>query len=444
MTAEVLDAPRNPGVAMPIAIPVGWLGEPRLLAGLATRNLTRLPEHLAVHGRLPEPSRDALIGLAEAAALYGRGGAAFPLARKLRALRRGGRPVVVVNGCEGEPASAKDSLLMSRAPHLVLDGAAVTAASIGAGRVLVAVTDRTVAASLQAAVADRPDRDLFSLRMVRDRFITGEARALVAALNGNPAVPPGRRVLPTERGVDGEPTILSNAETFAQLAVLVRRGPGGYGAGTTLITVTGAVANPGVLEIPAATTLGEVATAVGAYPSQAIVVGGYHGRWLAPDPQQQLSHARLTSIGATLGAGAVVFVGQHTCGLAELARIAGWLAEQSARQCGPCTFGLPALHADLLALRDGAVAPRSSAVPPNAARRPASGAARSHASLVTGRGACAHPDGAAGFVTSGLAALADDVRRHEFSGGCHRPDQANLPLTRAAAFLPMPKAEVAR
>src|SRR5947199_8233627 len=115
----------------------GWLeghpGLPRLLAGLDPSGAPlTLAEHRRVHGELPRRSPHELIESIERSGLRGRGGADFPTARKLQTLA-GARRVsaVVVNGSETEPASAKDRLLLSRLPHLVLDGAVLAAAVVG-------------------------------------------------------------------------------------------------------------------------------------------------------------------------------------------------------------------------------------------------------------------------------------------------------------------------
>ena len=431
----------------PVTVPIGYVGTPRLLR---MPDLFEFDAHLAAHGALPALDRPALLSLLDAVHLTGRGGAGFPLAAKLRALRSGPEPVVVINGAEGEPASAKDRALLGWVPHLVLDGAQLLATAVGARRCLVAISDPALAASLRQVLACRPEFQLagshrtgrsvtgrsvagrsaagrsaaggFELHAVPDRFVAGEARALIAALNGGPAAPPGRRVLPTDRGIGGQPTLLCNAETLAQLAVLARLGPAAFGSvgtptepGGTLLTVSGAVRSPGVLEVPLGTRLGTVAAAVGALPSQAVVIGGYHGGWLAPNPELELSRAGLTAAGGTLGAGVLIFVGEQTCPLAELARVAGWLAGQSVRQCGPCTFGLPALAGELTRL---------------AAGRGEAGNAARIAGLLPGRGACAHPDGASRFVRSGLAALAGEVHLHRAYGSCRRPDLGHLATAR--------------
>lgn len=118
-------------------------------------------------------------------------------------------------------------------------------------------------------------------------------------------------------------------------------------------------------------------------------------------------------MGGGFGAGVLIFLGQQTCALAELTRVAGWLADESAKQCGPCRFGLPALVADLAGLLRG--------IP---------GAADRHLAQVDHRGACAHPDGAVRFIRSGLAVLQPELVAHRH-GGCGRPDLGQLATTRA-------------
>lgn len=119
-------------------------------------------------------------------------------------------------------------------------------------------------------------------------------------------------------------------------------------------------------------------------------------------------------MGGTLGAGVVLVLDGATCALGELSRVAWWLAGQSVRQCGPCRFGLDALARDVAELSRGGVA--------------AEPALRRRAALVTGRGACAHPDGAARFLASGLAALHGEIEMHRGPGGCGRPTCGQLPL----------------
>lgn len=396
-----------------------WVvGAPRLLAGLSSGSAADrldLRGHLAAHGPLPGSDLAKVLAYLDLSGLAGRGGAGFPLATKLRSLAAGPREVIV-NGTESEPASRKDRLLLRRAPHLVLDGALAAASAISACDVTVAVHDPLAAQRMKTAIAERPDARRVKVRTVVGGFVAGEARAVIRALHGGPAIPTGRRTPPSVEGV-----LVSNVETFAQLAVLLRVGPHHFAEtgtpdepGTTLLTVGGAVGRPGVVEIPIGTPLGIVLAAAQSPEAQAVVVGGYHGSWITPTAQIRLSRAGLAAAGAVFGAGVLLIVDHGTCALGELARVAGWLAGESARQCGPCRFGLPALAADVQALVAGHPA--------------AAGNAFGHARAVDGRGACAHPDGAARFVTSGLRLLQEELFDHAHRGGCGRPVAGRLPI----------------
>ena len=411
MTAML--APHRTG---PAAVGTAVIGSPRLLNGLDRHAVLDHKAHLLVHGPLPATDLPRLLAHLDAVGLCGRGGAGFPFAAKLRAVS-GRRPRVVVNGTESEPASQKDATLLDRTPHLALDGALSVAAALDARAVTVAVHDEATAGAVRRALAERDMRASrrVGVHVVSGGFVSGEARAVTRSITGGPAIPPGRR-----DHLAGQGTLLANAETFAQTALLLRLGPQRFAQtgtadqpGTVLLTVGGAVARPCVLEAPAGVPLGVVFATAGACPDlQAVVVGGYHGQWLAADPSIRLSRSGIAAAGGTLGAGVVLALDQSTCGLGELARIARWLGAESAGQCGPCVFGLPALADDVAALLHGddtalAEAPR-------------------HAWLVTGRGACAHPDGSARFISSGLHLLREEIDRHRV-GSCGRPVLGQLP-----------------
>ncbi|GGX70652.1 oxidoreductase [Streptomyces hiroshimensis] len=394
-----------------------------------------------MHGSLPQHTEAQLTALAEAVALRGRGGAGFPFAQKLRAVgrtaqRRGTRPSVVVNGCEGDPACRKDTVLLARAPHLVLDGALLAAAALGAGSVVVGVTRAAAEASVREALAERGLTDRHGrpargrsvrARVVRlpERLVSGESSALLRAADGGLPLPPGRHGRASQEGLGGAPTLLSNAETYAQLALAARLGAEGHAAvgtagepGTLLLTVSGAVPEPQVVEVPCGVPLASVLRACGAAPApQAVLTGGYHGAWLdaATAAGAPVSYEGLAARGGALGAGAVLPLPPGTCPLGETVRVAHWLAAESAGQCGPCRLGLPTLAG---ALADVAAGGGRSALE----------TVREAAGAVRGRGACGHPDGAARFVLSALSAFTDDLAAHVLGGGCGRPTAGVLPL----------------
>ncbi|WP_328997363.1 proton-conducting membrane transporter [Kribbella sp. NBC_00709] len=381
------------------------IGEARVLAGL-DRGRLDLQRHLLTHGSLPALTRDDYTNLSEAVGLRGRGGAAFPVALKLQDLPARGVEAVVVNGSESEPVSRKDRLLLTRSPHLVLDGAVGLARALGAPHVLIAVHDAAAGTSIREALMERDDRLAIEVQDTPGRFVAGEARAVLSALEGGTAVPPGRRVLPTRKGYHQRPTFLSNVETFAQLAVLARLGSRGFSStglisepGTQLLTIAGAVQRPGVIETPTGVPLDTVLQYAGAEAGP-VLLGGYHGRWLAQTEGVTLQRPEVS-------AGIILALGSDTCPLGEITRVAQWLSSQSAGQCGPCVFGLAALVDDFARLTVG---------DPQGWHD-----AHRHLGLVPGRGACAHPDGTARFLTSALEVFDDDVQRHLSGRGCGRP-----------------------
>src|SRR6202142_1975938 len=213
-------------------------GLPRLLSALSYGDAAELDRHIDTHGPLPverELDAKAIVELVDRAGLRGRGGAAFPTGTKMRAVRAArGQPVVVVNGCESEPISAKDALLLAELPHLVLDGAELAARAVGAQEAIIAfeTPNLSARASLERALserrADRIDATGFSLFAAEERFLSGQETALVSQINGGPARPSVVPPRPTDRGVSRRPTLIQNVETLANIALIARYGAEWY------------------------------------------------------------------------------------------------------------------------------------------------------------------------------------------------------------------------
>ena len=373
-------------------------------------------EHCLRYGKPPvELSAVELRARVEASGLTGRGGAAFPTSVKLEAVARGrARPVVVANGAEGEPPSGKDKVLLGYAPHLVLDGAVLAAHAVGARRAIVATTS-AMHARVRSALAERHDGVAVETAVIPDTFVAGEETALVNFLNGRPALPTFVPPRPFERGVGGAPTLVLNVETLAHLALVARYGGASFRRsgtaeepGTALVTVSGAVSEPGVYEVELGSPLAALLEQAAAEPdAQAYLIGGLFGTWVGGEDgrRARLSNADLGRVGASLGARAIVVLPRGTCGIVETARIARYLADQSARQCGPCVHGLAAT-ADSIEQ----IAGRS--------RRADYGLLRRRLAQIAGRGACRHPDGAVGLVASALRVFPKELERHLHGSRC--------------------------
>ncbi|MDQ6688044.1 MAG: NADH-quinone oxidoreductase subunit F [Actinomycetota bacterium] len=386
--------------------------EPGVVGRLFAAERPTLDAHLSAYGALPTTGN--LLELVDRAGVLGRGGAGFPSAKKISGLTARGGGVVVANGAEGEPASDKDAVLLTHAPHLVLDGLSLVVAAAWAKTAYVVVSRPTLLEPLRRALAERRERVPVKLRLVEDRFISGEESALVNALNGRPALPSDRLIRVYERGVGARPTLVHNIETLAQIALVSRFGAEWFRSvgshdepGTFLATLSGAVGRPGVFEVAYGGRLADLLNTAQAGTPQAVLIGGYHGAWVPGDEVDsvRLSRKGLAPFDASIGAGVVFVLGQDRCPLEQSAQIAGYLADESAGQCGPCINGLPRM-ADTLAR----IARRE-----HDPRLP--GEVERLRRLVTGRGACTHPDGTARFVSSTMRVFADEVARHQ-RGGC--------------------------
>jgi NADH:ubiquinone oxidoreductase subunit F (NADH-binding) len=418
-------------------------GPARLTAGWQrSGGSATLGEHQDCYGPLPGRARPGALAQAVAeAGLTGRGGAGFPTGIKLRAVgEHRGRAVVVANGMEGEPASLKDQALLSRAPHLVLDGAVLAAEDVRADVVHVCLprTRPGLADLVREAVADRDRSGVgdvpIEVHELPHHYVSSEETSLVRWLSGGEARPLGGRERPSERGVGRRPTLVDNVETLAHIALIARFGPAWFrqaglpdAPGTMLVTVSGAVDRPGVLEIGVGTPIGD-ALAAGRVRDGvgAVLIGGYFGTWheLRAVAGLPMSKERLQRVGASPGAGVLVALPQAVCGLSETARVLGYLADESAGQCGPCAFGLPAIAEDFAQLALG---------------RPSGGLLErldSRLGVLSGRGACRHPDGAVRLAASALAAFAPDVEAH----ARHRPCAAARGGASQAGVLPVPHA----
>ncbi len=338
-------------------------------------------EHLARYGQVPELPHGVLRDRARAVDLRGRGGAAFPAWRKIAGTPQGA--IVVGNGAEGEPLSAKDRTLLTAAPHRVVDGLVAVARAVRAGRVaLVAAEGPAYEAAVRAVAERQVPVDVVAAPR---RFVAGQETAVVNLLRSGTALPTTGR----------PPSLVLNVETLAHLGLLARdpRAFEGIGSpvepGTRLHTVS--VAGQGelrVVEVPTGTPTDEVLRLAGVDPAStaAVLVGGYHGSWSPTAPP---------------GAGVLVALPVGVCPLGWVGGVLAYLAAESAGQCGPCVNGLPALAAafrDLLAGR---------------------GIARVQelVGLVEGRGGCHHPDGTARLVRSTLTTFAAELEAHA-RGGC--------------------------
>jgi NADH:ubiquinone oxidoreductase subunit F (NADH-binding) len=416
----------------------------RLLSGMGSDSGTLLAGHLAALGDLPRRAKAgadyALVDLVETSGLTGRGGAGFPAGRKMRTVAASHKPAVVVaNGSEGEPASGKDTLLLRRAPHLVLDGIQIAARAVGADEAHLVVHGDGLATSLRSRLIERgssgSDDVPVTVHDLPRRYVASEESAVVSWLSGRDAKPTFTPPRPFEQGVHRRPTLVNNVETLAHLALLARFGTDWFRSvgdaaepGTMLLTVRGPGVPATVVEVPTGTPIGAVLNDFGITEAAApaLLVGGYFGSWLPTTyaASLPLTHQALLGAGSALGAGVLAALPAGTCAITETSRVVSYLAAHNAGQCGPCLNGLPAIAGAIRALAAGQVENGSLT------------ALDRWLAVVPGRGACRHPDGVTRLVANTLSTFAADVDAHRRGRPC--------PAASAPAFLPVPDASTAQ
>ncbi len=372
---------------------------------------TDLATHRATYGGLPSLSARGLGELLEQADVRGRGGAGFPLAQKLRAvLDHGRRAPVVVNLAEGEPESRKDVVLGVQRPHLVLDGAEIVARTLRSRTIHLVVPgdEPEVEEALRRALAERELAPEIRFHRAEHGFVSGEGSAVVELIAGRTNLPVTSWQPTALAGVGGRPTLLSNAESFAQMAVLASD-PDRYFAlgspdepGTRLLTLVVPGTGHLVAEVEHGTPWSDVLPAE--LLARPVLLGGYHGTWAPAGAlaQRRVSTSEMRAAGLTLGAGLVISLAEGECPLERTVAVVDYLARQSAGRCGPCLNGLPALARALKALVAG---------------EPVLDRVRELCGLVEGRGACAHPDGVTRLVRSAVAAFPEEFASH-VGGAC--------------------------
>jgi len=326
------------------------------------------------------PDRVTLIQEVLASGLRGRGGGRFPTGLKLQAVA-GRKRLVVANGCEGEPDSRKDHVLLSRSPHLVFDGISLACHAVGATEAVLCVHEGSpLLPGLRYALASRGTTGIRVVEVPR-RYVASEESALVSFLGGGGAKPTVTPPRPTERGM-----LVDNVETLAQLAIVARVGARAFRDGETMLVTVPS----GVHEVPVTTRVADLVAGP-------VLAGGCGGVWLSA------ARAADTAIGEAPGV--AVLRAPRGCGLRDTASILAYLAAESARQCGPCMFGLPAIAADFAELANGVAGQALDRL-------------RRRLPVITGRGACAHPDGAVRLAASALDVFAADVTAHTTGAGC--------------------------
>ncbi|HEY3603326.1 MAG TPA: NADH-ubiquinone oxidoreductase-F iron-sulfur binding region domain-containing protein [Sporichthyaceae bacterium] len=358
-----------------------------------------------------------------AAGLRGRGGAWFPVELKWLATSDGaGAPVIVANGAEDEPGSRKDRHLMAAQPHLVIDGALASAAAVGADTVRLYVNTHAAPAlaAIRSALHEVLDAGLakgvdITVVEAPASYVAGEDSAAIEFLENGTAQPRTKPPYPAVAGLHGRPTVVSNVETLAHVALIARDGAAAF-QDTMLITLPAECRNPGVYEVPLGAYLDEVIAEHGGGfvngPARGVQVGGPASGWLAGDQLHvPLDPDSIKAAGSTLGCGALRVLPVGHCAVDAITSTSEFFAREQCGKCPPCRMVTQFIHGVSKALLAGkaAVAQLDTAPTLLAQVRPNT--------------ACALPTFALPPMTSAREVFADDFATHlagEECGLVHR------------------------
>ncbi len=352
---------------------------------------------LGLRGEAAWDGRDIIAELSRAR-LRGRGGAGFPTDRKWDGVRlarclveekdENQDPVklVVANGDEGDPGAFMDRTLIQERPHQVIEGMIFSAIAVGARYGVIYVRKeyedavrRLEHALFQARRKGFLGRDIFGvsglhfdldIRLGAGAFVAGEKRAIMRAIEGEPAEPTLNAISNTLRGLWGKPTLLNNVETFANVPLILQKGGDWYASqgtdrsgGSKIFSVAGIVNQTGLVEVRFGRTLRDIISICGGIQQGKILagvqIGGPSGAILSLTGvrsyllQTPLDFDTFDRVGAMLGSGGLVFLGEDD-DVVRLARhFTDWLADESCGQCPPCLQGTMSLGRTLDAVLNG-------------------------------------------------------------------------------------------
>ncbi|OZM75517.1 NAD(P)H-dependent oxidoreductase subunit E [Pseudonocardia sp. MH-G8] len=374
---ELVAAARLPAPAASATAPAGpgrsepWPNDPYPAGSGVAQRYATLRALLA--GDL---DADALVGVLKDSGLRGMGGAGFPTGQKwgLVLAAQEGTKYAICNADESEPGTFKDRQILADQPHLVLEGLLLGMAVVGAEQGWVFLRHeygpeehvlRAEIDALRAAGVVGPDACGSGRRLELDVFVSpggyilGEETALLECMEGHRGEPRNKPPFPGNHGLHGRPTLINSVETFADVPVIVQRGPAwwrdqgvGESVGWKFFAVSGHVERPGVYCVPMGTTVGALIEQAGGVSDGravgAVQPGGASSNFIGPDQLDiPLDFGTAAAAGTMLGSGALVVLAEGTDLLAAATNVLRFFRNESCGKCVPCRVGSTKAHAML-------------------------------------------------------------------------------------------------
>ena len=323
----------------------------------------------ALSKALFEMSPSDVVDQVDKSGIRGRGGGGFPAGKKWKQVARQPEKIryVVCNGDEGDPGAFMDGSVMEGDPFRLIEGMMLAAYAVSAqdGYIYVRAEYPQSVARLKHAIKTMEEAGLlgdqilgtdFSFRMHINRgagaFVCGEGSALTASIEGNRGMPRVKPPRTVEKGLWEKPTVLNNVETFANVPEIILQGWEWYRSigtegspGTKTFSLTGAIENTGLIEVPMGTTLREIIFDIGGglkddAKFKAVQIGGPSGGCLTEQHLDvPLDFDSVKKYGAIVGSGGLVVMDEHTC-MVEVARFfMSFTQRESCGKCVPCREG---------------------------------------------------------------------------------------------------------
>jgi len=315
--------------------------------------------------------------------LRGRGGAGYPTGLKWNTVAKatGSDKYVICNADEGDPGAFMDRTILESDPHRVLEGMAIAAYAVGASygyvycrgeyplvvsRTRKAIRDATQADCLGTTIMDTEFTFEVDVRLGAGAYVCGEETALIASIEGGRGTPTPRPPYPAVSGLWGQPTLINNVETFANVPPIIRKGGDWFASigtakskGTKVFALAGRVANTGLVEVPMGTTLREIVFDIGGgivdgHVFKAVQTGGPAGGCIPAEfLDMGVDYESLMEVGSFMGSGGMIVMDETSC-MVNVARFfMDFMREESCGKCVPCRVGTTQLWMMLDAIASG-------------------------------------------------------------------------------------------
>jgi bidirectional [NiFe] hydrogenase diaphorase subunit len=346
----------------------------------------RVEDYVAANGytalikALTEMTSREVIDEVTKSGLRGRGGAGYPTGLKWSTVSKsvGTQKYVVCNADEGDPGAFMDRSVLESDPHRVLEGMLIAAYAVGAseGYIYVRAEYPLAIKRLRNAIRQAERIGLLGsnicgtrfsfrldLRLGAGAFVCGEETALIASVEGKRGTPRPRPPYPAMEGLFGQPTLINNVETFANIAPIIRNGGEWYAGigtekskGTKVFALAGRVENTGLVEVPMGISLREMVFEIGGgIPEgrkfKAVQTGGPSGGCLPPDClDMPVDYESLARAGSIMGSGGMIVMDESSCMVDVAKYFMDFCMTESCGKCIPCRVGTYQMHRILTAI----------------------------------------------------------------------------------------------